>query len=61
MMQCDWSRAFSITTQDLDFSQLCDFYRFSKVEYHFLKPKNHTDGWTESFFKICITNLFEST
>ena len=42
MIQSDWSRVFSITTQELDFSQPCRFYRFSKVLYH-LKPKNHTD------------------
>ena len=39
----DWSRVFSITTQELDFSQLCRLYRFSKVVYH-LKPKNHFYG-----------------
>ena len=42
-MQSDWSRVFSITTQELDFSQPCRFYRFLKVVYH-LKPKNHIDG-----------------
>ena len=42
-MQPDWSRAFSITTQELDFLQSCGFYGFSKVLYH-LKPKNHIDG-----------------
>ena len=41
-MQSDWSRVFSITTQELDFSQPCGFYRFSKVVYH-LKRKNHID------------------
>ena len=39
-MQSDWSRVFSITTKELDFSQPCDFYSFSKVVFH-LKPKNH--------------------
>ena len=43
IMQSDWFRVFSITTQELDFSQPCGFYRFSKVVYH-LKPKNHIDG-----------------
>ena len=42
-MQSDWSRVFSITTQELDFSQPSGFYRFSKVVYH-LKQKNHFDG-----------------
>ena len=42
-MQCDWSKASSVTTQELDFSQPCGFYRFSKV-VHNLKPKNHIDG-----------------
>ena len=41
-MQSDWSRVFSITTQELVFSHPCGFYRFSKVVYH-LKPKNNTD------------------
>ena len=34
---------FSITTEELDFSQPCCFCRFLKVVYY-LKPKNHTDG-----------------
>ena len=42
-MQSDWSRVFSITTQELDFSQPCHFDRFSKVVHH-LKSKNHIDG-----------------
>ena len=42
-MQSDWSIVFSITTQELAFSQPCGFYRFSMVVYH-LKPKNHIDG-----------------
>ena len=42
-MQSDWLRAFSITTQELDFSQPYSFYRFPKVVYH-LKPKNHING-----------------
>ena len=47
IIQSDWSRVFSITTQELDFSQPCGFYRFSKVVYH-LKPKNHIDGTNRS-------------
>ena len=43
IIQSDWFRVFSIIIQELDFSQPCRFYRFSKVVYH-LKPKNHTDG-----------------
>ena len=43
IMQSDQSRVFSIKTQELDFSQPCGFYRFSKV-VHNLKPKNHIDG-----------------
>ena len=42
-MQSDWWRAFSITTQELDFLQPCGFYGFSKVLYH-LKPKDQIDG-----------------
>ena len=42
-MQSDWSRVFSITTQELDFSQLCCFYKLSMLVYH-LKPKNHIGG-----------------
>ena len=34
IMQSDWSIAFSITTQELAFSQPCGFYRFSMVVYH---------------------------
>ena len=40
IMQSDWSRVFSIATEELDFSQPCRTCRFSKVVYH-LKPKNH--------------------
>ena len=47
IMQSDWFRVFSVTTQELDFSQPCGFYRFSKVVYH-LKPKNHIDGTNRS-------------
>ena len=42
-MQSSWSRVFSITTQELDLSQPCHFYRLSKVVHH-LNPKNHIDG-----------------
>ena len=44
-MQSDWSRAFSIATQELDFSQPSSFHRFPKATmvYH-LKLKNHIDG-----------------
>ena len=64
IMQSDWSRVFSITTQELDFSQPCVFHGFSKVVYH-LKPKNYIDGISLSsksllpiFFralKACLT------
>ena len=37
------SRVFSVATQELDFSQPCCFWRFSKTVYH-LKPKIHIDG-----------------
>ena len=40
-MQSDWSRAFSITTQELDFLQPYGFHRLSTVVYH-LKPKTST-------------------
>ena len=46
-MQFDWSRAFSIVTQELDFSQPCDFYRFSNVVIH-LKPKK-LHRWNKFF------------
>ena len=42
-MQSDWSRVFSVTTQELDFSPPSHFNRFSKVVYH-LKLKNHIGG-----------------
>ena len=29
IIQSDWSRVFSVTIQELDFSQPCRFYRFS--------------------------------
>ena len=60
-MQSDWSRAFSIATQELDFSQPSSFHRFPKATmvYH-LKLKNHIDG-AIFFFKISIANLFQST
>ena len=56
-MQSDWSIAFSITTQELGFSQPGGFHRFPKATmvYH-LKPKNHIDG--PIFFKICVADLF---
>ena len=34
IIQSDWSRLFSITTQELDFSQSFPFYRFSKMVYY---------------------------
>ena len=42
-MQSDWSKTFLITTEEIDFSQPCGFYRFSKVVYY-LKLKNHIGG-----------------
>ena len=44
-MQSDYSRAFSIMIQELDFSQQCGFYRFPKATmvYH-LKLKNYING-----------------
>ena len=39
-MQSYWSREFSIVTQELDFSKIRGFDRFSMVKYH-LKPRNH--------------------
>ena len=44
-MQSDWSRAFSIATQELDFSQPSSFHKFPKATmvYH-SKLKNHIDG-----------------
>ena len=68
-MQSDWSRVFSVTTQELDFSQPCRFNRFSKVVYH-LKLKNHIGGPTLSsksvlpiFFRAlraCLTKPIEN-
>ena len=52
-MQSDWSRVFSITTQELDFSQLCGFYILSKGVYH-LKPKNHIDGTNHSSKSVLL-------
>ena len=69
IIQSDRSRAFSVTTQELDFSQLCGFYRYSKVVYH-LKPKNYINGpnlFSKSvlpiFFRVlraCLTKLKEN-
>ena len=38
-MQSDWSRVFSITTQELHFSQPWGFYRFSQVVHQFKTKK----------------------
>ena len=59
-MQSDLLRAFLITTQEVDFSQLCSFCRFPKatIVYH-LEPKIQIDG--PFFFKICSTGLFQNT
>ena len=56
IIQSNWPRVFSVTTQELDFSQPFRFYRFSKVVYHL---KSH--WWTKSFIKICIADFFQST
>ena len=56
IMQSDRSRVFLITTPELDFSQPCGFYRFSKVVYH-LKPKYHIDG-TNISSKSVLPNFF---
>ena len=58
-MQSDWSRVFSTTTQELDFSQPCGFYRFSKLVYQ-LKQKNHF-GWTNLSLKSVLLIFFQST
>ena len=68
-IQSDRFRAFSVTTQELDFLQPCGFYRYSKVVYH-LKPKNYIDGpnlFSKSvlpiFFRAlraCLTKLKEN-
>ena len=55
-MQSDWSRAFLITTQELDFSEPCGFYRFSKVVYH-LKSKKYIDG-PNLFFQNLYCQFF---
>ena len=46
--------AFSIITQELDFSQPCRFHRFPEATmvYH-LKSKNHIDGPFFFFFFFC--------
>ena len=69
IIQSGRSRAYSVTTQELDFSQLCGFYRYSKVVYH-LKPKNYINGpnlFSKSvlpiFFRAlraCLTKLKEN-
>ena len=58
-MQSDRSGVFLITTPELDFSQPCGFYRFSKVVYH-LKPKYYIDG-TNLSSKSVLPNFFQST
>ena len=57
-MQSDWSRVFSITTQELDFSKPCGFYRFSKVVYH-LKAKNQIDA-PNLFSKSALSIFFRA-
>ena len=63
-MQSDWSRTFSISTQELDFLQPCGFYRLSKVVCC-SKPKNgiNRDFSSKSALPIyfralgaCLTN-----
>ena len=39
-MQSDWSRVFSITTQELDFSQPCGFCRLIKKIKLLKKPES---------------------
>ena len=57
-IQSDWSRAFSIATQELDFSQLWGFHRLLKATMvYYLKPKNRIDG-PIFFLKIRIVALF---
>ena len=58
IMLSDWYRVFSITTQELDFSQPCGFYRFSKVMYHI--DENHIDGTNHSS-KSVLPIFFQST
>ena len=57
-MQSDWSRVFSITTKELDFSQPCRFCRFSNVVYH-LKLKNHID-WSNLLSKSVLLIFFRA-
>ena len=57
-MQSDWSRVYSIITQELDFSQPCGFYRFPKVMHH-LKQKNYIDG-TNLFSKSVLPIFFRA-
>ena len=55
-MQFDWSRVFSITTQELDFSQPSRFYRISMVVYH-IKPKSHIEGPNLSLLPVFFRAL----
>ena len=57
-MQSDWYTAFSITTQELDFSQPYGFHRFPKATmvYH-LKPKNHHINGPISFQNLYCRNI----
>ena len=57
-MPSGWSGAFPITTQKLDFSQVCGLYRFSKVANH-LKPKSHIDG-PNIFSKFVLSVFFRA-
>ena len=59
IIQSDWSRVFSITTQELDFSQPYGFYRFSEMVY-LLKPKNQID-WADLSSKSVLPIFFQST
>ena len=55
-MESDWSGVFSITTQELKFSQPCCFYRFSKVVY-LLKQKHYLDGTSLSSKSVLLISF----
>ena len=61
-MQCDWSKSFSIATQELDFSQPYDILQIPKGNYAvpFKTKKSHR--WTNCFFfsKFVLTTCFRA-
>ena len=60
--KCDWSRAFSMATQELDFSQPCDILQIPKGNYavSFKTKKSHwwTNCFSQNLYWIFISEHF---